>query len=84
MYNSLTDEHLGDYFANPRRLKHLRRMGLVTREGRLVEEGDVRVTMARREHQMRCKELIAESAVNRAVEMEVCVCLSHIVNFVQY
>ena len=29
-YNSLTDEHLSEYFSNPRVFKHLRRMGLVS------------------------------------------------------
>lgn len=29
-YNSLTDVHLVEYFSSPRRLRHLRRMGLVS------------------------------------------------------
>lgn len=43
----------------------------VTRDGRIVEEGIIRVNNARKEHKARSKGVMANSIANRAIEMEV-------------
>ena len=43
----------------------------VTRDGRIVEEGIIRVNNARKEHKARSKGVLANSIVNKAIEIEV-------------
>ena len=43
----------------------------ITRDGRLVDEGIIRVNNARKEHKARSKGVLATSIINRAVEIEV-------------
>ena len=43
----------------------------ITRDGRIVDEGIVRVNNARKEHKARSKGVLANSIVNKAIEIEV-------------
>jgi hypothetical protein len=70
-YNSLTDDNLAIYFSNPRKLSHLIRMGLITKDGLILDEESIRRYHSRKEHQMKSKHLMSEELVKKAVEMEV-------------
>jgi hypothetical protein len=70
-YNSLADEHLAHYYANPRIRRHLLRAGLITRDGCIVDEVTYRENIARKEHQEHVKDLLAQSIIDKALEMEV-------------
>lgn len=43
----------------------------ITRDGRIVDEGIIRVNNARKEHKARSKGVLATSIINRAIEIEV-------------
>lgn len=43
----------------------------ITRDGRIVEESEIRTAAARKEHQRHAKELLASTIVSKAIEMEV-------------
>lgn len=43
----------------------------ITRDGRIVDEGIIRVNNARKEHKSRSKGVLASSIINRAIEIEV-------------
>ena len=43
----------------------------ITRDGRIVDEGIMRVNNARKEHNAHSKGVLATSIVNRAIEIEV-------------
>lgn len=70
-YNSLKDEHLADYFNNPNIIKHLWKMGLLTKDGQIVSEGTFKRNAAQMDHKVRTKDLLADSILRTAVEMEV-------------
>ncbi|CAI8036304.1 Glutamate-rich protein 3 [Geodia barretti] len=65
-YNSLLDEHLAEYYSSPQRKRHLRRMGLITRGGRLVDERTFQRRATQREYRMRYKD---DVATNTAVAL---------------
>ncbi len=70
-YNSLEDEHLAGYFMSPNIIKHLRKMGLVTKSGQIVSEGTFRRNAAQMDHKVRTKDLLADSILRSALEIEV-------------
>ena len=92
-YTSLTDQHLAEYFSNPRVLKHLKRMGMVCditlscvnnrlcmmcntvqqidRYGKIMDEESIRLKHLREEHKVQQREMLAESIVQQAIELEV-------------
>lgn len=49
----------------------------VTRDGRIMDEGIIRVNNARKEHKARSKDVLADSIVNKAIELEVVLCKHH-------
>ena len=49
----------------------------VTRDGRILDEGIVRVNNARKEQKARSKGILANSIVNKAIELEVVFCKCH-------
>ncbi|XP_022106249.1 glutamate-rich protein 3-like isoform X3 [Acanthaster planci] len=69
-YNSLQDKHLVGYFNNTRMRRHLRRSGLITRNGEIVTENTFRLNMARKEHQKHVRDLMAQAIVHKALDME--------------
>ncbi|XP_072175592.1 uncharacterized protein [Diadema setosum] len=69
-YTSLQDKHLVGYFNNTRMKRHLRRAGLVTRNGELVTESTYRLNMARREHQRHVRDLMAQAIVHKTLDLE--------------
>ncbi|XP_033640418.1 glutamate-rich protein 3-like isoform X1 [Asterias rubens] len=69
-YSSLQDKHLVGYFNNSRMRRHLRRSGLVTRNGEIITENSFRLNMARKEHQKHVRDLMAQAIVHKALDME--------------
>ncbi|XP_055955206.1 glutamate-rich protein 3 isoform X7 [Patella vulgata] len=69
-YNSLTDGHLTGYFANARKRKHLRKVGLISRSGHLVSENTYRINTARKEHRKHIKNLLAQAIVEKTLDLE--------------
>uniref|UniRef100_H2ZDC4 Uncharacterized protein n=1 Tax=Ciona savignyi TaxID=51511 RepID=H2ZDC4_CIOSA len=69
-YDSLSDPNLTAYFNNSRMRKHLIKSGLVTRRGQIVSEKVFRLNNARKEHQRHVRDLLAQSIVHKALDME--------------
>ncbi|XP_033123366.1 glutamate-rich protein 3-like isoform X2 [Anneissia japonica] len=69
-YNSLQDKHLAGYFNNTRMRRHLRRAGLVSKNGDLITETTYRLNMARKEHQTHVRDLLAQAIVHKALDIE--------------
>ncbi|XP_078264200.1 glutamate-rich protein 3-like [Rhinoraja longicauda] len=69
-YNSLTDKHLTGYFNNTRVRRHLQRVGLVTRNGRIVSEKEYRLNVARQDHQKYVRDSLAQAVYNKVLTME--------------
>ncbi|XP_065843997.1 glutamate-rich protein 3-like [Oscarella lobularis] len=69
-YNSLADEHLAHYFANPRIRNHLLHAGLITKDGYVVDEVTWREKVARTEHREHVKNLLAQTIVEKAIDIE--------------
>ncbi|KAI8505901.1 protein of unknown function (DUF4590) [Branchiostoma belcheri] len=69
-YNSLQDPHLTGYFNNTRMRKHLKKSGLVNRQGEIITEQTYRLNMARREHKRHVRELLAQAIVHKTLDME--------------
>ncbi|XP_059839655.1 glutamate-rich protein 3 isoform X9 [Hypanus sabinus] len=70
-YNSLTDKHLTGYFNNTRIRRHLQRVGLVTRSGRIVSEKEYRLSIVRKDHQRYVRESLAQAIFHKVLSMEV-------------
>ena len=43
----------------------------ITRDGRIVDEGIIRMNNARKEHKVRSRGVLANSIVSKAIEIEV-------------
>ncbi|XP_072918577.1 glutamate-rich protein 3 isoform X2 [Hemitrygon akajei] len=69
-YNSLTDKHLTGYFNNTRIRRHLQRVGLVTRSGRIVSEKEYRLSIVRKDHQRYVRESLAQAIFHKVLSME--------------
>ncbi|XP_069088538.1 glutamate-rich protein 3 isoform X1 [Pleurodeles waltl] len=69
-YNSLTDKHLTGYFNNTRIRRHLQRVGLVTRSGRILSEKEYRMNAMRKDHQKYIRECLAQAIFHKVLDME--------------
>ncbi|KAJ8403176.1 hypothetical protein AAFF_G00353930 [Aldrovandia affinis] len=69
-YNSLTDKHLAGYFNNTRIRRHLQRVGLITRSGRIVPDKEYRHKLIRRDHQRHVRECLAQAIFHKVLDME--------------
>ncbi|XP_062854286.1 glutamate-rich protein 3 [Trichomycterus rosablanca] len=69
-YNSLTDRHLAGYFNNVRVRKHLQKVGLISRSGRIVPEKEHRYRLLQRAQQKHVRECLAQAVFYRVLEME--------------
>ncbi|KAB5567044.1 hypothetical protein PHYPO_G00228310 [Pangasianodon hypophthalmus] len=70
-YNSLTDKHLTAYFNNARIRRHLQRVGLISRSGRIVSEKEFRYKIIHRDQQRHVRECLAQAIFHRVLDMEV-------------
>ncbi|MGH0147830.1 UNVERIFIED_CONTAM: hypothetical protein FKN15_048050 [Acipenser sinensis] len=70
-YNSLTDRHLTGYFSNTRIRRHLQKVGLITRHGRIVPDKEYRHNIMRRDHQKYVRECLAQAIFHKVLDMEV-------------
>ncbi|KAI5619025.1 glutamate-rich protein 3, partial [Silurus asotus] len=69
-YNSLTDKHLTAYFNNARIRRHLQRVGLISRSGRIVSEKEFRYKIILRDQQRHVRECLAQAIFHRVLDME--------------
>ncbi|XP_069795537.1 glutamate-rich protein 3 isoform X2 [Narcine bancroftii] len=69
-YNSLTDKHLTGYFNNTRIRRHLQRVGLVTRSGRIVSEREYRLSLVHKDHQKYVRETLAQAIFHKVLNMQ--------------
>ncbi|CAL8395718.1 unnamed protein product [Boreogadus saida] len=69
-YNSLTDKHLAGYFSNTRIRRHLQRVGLITRSGRIVPDKEYRNRLMHRVHQKHVRECLAQAIFHKVLDME--------------
>ncbi|KAF7695741.1 glutamate-rich protein 3 isoform X1 [Silurus meridionalis] len=69
-YNSLTDKHLTAYFNNTRIRRHLQRVGLISRSGRIVSEKEFRYKIILRDQQRHVRECLAQAIFHRVLDME--------------
>ncbi|KAJ7993553.1 hypothetical protein DPEC_G00273600 [Dallia pectoralis] len=69
-YNSLTDKHLTGYFNNTRIRRHLQRVGLITRSGRIVPDKEYRTRVMQRAHQRNVRECLAQAIFHKVLDME--------------
>ncbi|KAF4072730.1 hypothetical protein AMELA_G00266320 [Ameiurus melas] len=69
-YNSLTDKHLTAYFNNVRIRRHLQRVGLISRSGRIVSEKEFRYKVIHRDQQRHVRECLAQAIFHRVLDME--------------
>ncbi|XP_041133381.1 glutamate-rich protein 3 [Polyodon spathula] len=69
-YNSLTDRHLTGYFSNTKIRRHLQKVGLITRHGRIVPDKEYRHNIMRRDHQKYVRECLAQAIFHKVLDME--------------
>uniref|UniRef100_A0A3P9A727 DUF4590 domain-containing protein n=2 Tax=Esox lucius TaxID=8010 RepID=A0A3P9A727_ESOLU len=69
-YNSLTDKHLTGYFNNTRIRRHLQRVGLITRSGRIVPDKEYRIRVMQKAHQRNVRECLAQAVFHKVLHME--------------
>ncbi|CAD5123907.1 DgyrCDS12214 [Dimorphilus gyrociliatus] len=69
-YNSLLDPHLAGYFSNDKMRRHLRRSGLITRNGNIISENSYRINMAKKEHKKHVRDLLAQAIVHKTLDVE--------------
>ncbi|XP_067046669.1 glutamate-rich protein 3-like isoform X2 [Acropora muricata] len=69
-YNSLQDKHLAGYFSNSRMKRHLRKSGLVTKRGTIIDEKTYRLNMAKKEHRKHVRDLLATAIVHKTLDIE--------------
>ncbi|KAM9475438.1 glutamate-rich protein 3 [Clarias gariepinus] len=69
-YNSLTDKHLTGYFNNARIRRHLQRVGLISRSGRIVSEKEFRYRIIHKDQQRHVRECLAQAIFHRVLDME--------------
>nr|AAI33136.1 Zgc:158613 protein [Danio rerio] len=69
-YNSLTDKHLSAYFNNARIRRHLQKVGLISRSGRIVPDKEYKHKLIRRAHQRHVRECLAQAIFHKVLDME--------------
>ncbi|XP_039532180.1 glutamate-rich protein 3 isoform X2 [Pimephales promelas] len=69
-YNSLTDKHLTGYFNNVRIRRHLQKVGLISRSGRIVPDKEYRHKLIQRAHQRHVRECLAQAIFHKVLDME--------------
>ncbi|KAI4872312.1 hypothetical protein NFI96_027743 [Prochilodus magdalenae] len=69
-YNSLTDKHLTCYFNNTRIRRHLQKVGLLSRSGRIIPEKEYRHKLIQRAHQRHIRECLAQAIFHKVLDME--------------
>ncbi|XP_007239665.3 glutamate-rich protein 3 isoform X2 [Astyanax mexicanus] len=69
-YNSLTDKHLTGYFNNTRIRRHLQKVGLLSRSGRIIPEKEYRHKLIQRAHQRHIRECLAQAIFHKVLDME--------------
>uniref|UniRef100_A0A672KUU3 Glutamate-rich protein 3-like n=1 Tax=Sinocyclocheilus grahami TaxID=75366 RepID=A0A672KUU3_SINGR len=69
-YNSLTDKHLTGYFNNARIRRHLQKVGLITRSGRIVPDKEYKHKLIQRAHQRHVRECLAQAIFHKVLDME--------------
>ncbi|XP_058640474.1 glutamate-rich protein 3 isoform X1 [Onychostoma macrolepis] len=69
-YNSLTDKHLTGYFHNARIRRHLQKVGLITRSGRIVPDKEYKHKLIQRAHQRHVRECLAQAIFHKVLDME--------------
>ncbi|XP_076457028.1 uncharacterized protein LOC143291186 isoform X2 [Babylonia areolata] len=69
-YNSLTDNHLSGYFSNGRMRRHLRKAGLVSKQGEIISEATYRLNVSRKEHKKQVKDMLAQAIVHKTLDLE--------------
>ncbi|XP_066500312.1 glutamate-rich protein 3 isoform X2 [Hoplias malabaricus] len=69
-YNSLTDKHLSGYFNNTRIRRHLQKVGLLSRSGRIIPEKEYRHKLIQRAHQRHIRECLAQAIFHKVLDME--------------
>ncbi|XP_072537301.1 glutamate-rich protein 3 [Salminus brasiliensis] len=69
-YNSLTDKHLTGYFNNTRIRRHLQKVGLLSRSGRIIPEKEYRHKLIQRAHQRHVRECLAQAIFHKVLDME--------------
>ncbi|XP_016301609.1 glutamate-rich protein 3-like, partial [Sinocyclocheilus anshuiensis] len=70
VYNSLTDKHLTVYFNNARIRRHLQKVGLITRSGRIVPDKEYKHKLIQRAHQRHVRECLAQAIFHKVLDME--------------
>ncbi|XP_037391836.1 glutamate-rich protein 3 isoform X1 [Pygocentrus nattereri] len=69
-YNSLTDKHLTGYFNNTRIRRHLQKVGLLSRSGRIIPEKEYRHKLIQRAHQRHIRECLAQAIFHKVLDLE--------------
>ncbi|XP_035378110.1 glutamate-rich protein 3 [Electrophorus electricus] len=69
-YNSLADKHLIGYFSNTRIRRHLQKVGLISRSGRIIPEKEYRHTLLQRVRQRHVRESLAQAVFRKVLELE--------------
>nr|XP_055023678.1 glutamate-rich protein 3 isoform X3 [Misgurnus anguillicaudatus] len=64
-YNSLTDKHLSGYFNNARIRRHLQKVGLISRSGRIVPDKEYKHKLIQRAHQRHVRECLAQAIFHK-------------------
>ncbi|ESO83207.1 hypothetical protein LOTGIDRAFT_236792 [Lottia gigantea] len=70
VYNSLTDGHLAGFYASPRKRRHLRKVGLISRSGHLISENTFRLNMAKKDRRRHIKNTLAQAIVEKTLELD--------------
>uniref|UniRef100_A0A9J8B813 Glutamate-rich 3 n=1 Tax=Cyprinus carpio carpio TaxID=630221 RepID=A0A9J8B813_CYPCA len=69
-YNSLSDKHLAGYFNNARIRRHLQKVGLISRSGRIVPDKEYKHKLIQRGHQRHVRECLAQAIFHKVLDME--------------
>ncbi|XP_059359879.1 glutamate-rich protein 3-like [Carassius carassius] len=69
-YNSLSDKHLTGYFNNARIRRHLQKVGLISRSGRIVPDKEYKHKLIQRAHQRHVRECLAQAIFHKVLDME--------------
>uniref|UniRef100_A0A4W4FS64 DUF4590 domain-containing protein n=1 Tax=Electrophorus electricus TaxID=8005 RepID=A0A4W4FS64_ELEEL len=66
----LADKHLIGYFSNTRIRRHLQKVGLISRSGRIIPEKEYRHTLLQRVRQRHVRESLAQAVFRKVLELE--------------
>ena len=69
-YNSITDPSLVNYFSNPQKIRHLKKIGLVDRKGNLRSEAEIEEYNVRLSQKKSYSDLIGKALVFKKSELE--------------